>query len=77
MDFASDFTYMTFASILDEARRLYGHNRHIAEITLDEQAKNGPQLVFRLNAPTRLSIRQLGLPLQFRAMDTRLEAANR
>ena len=76
MDFADDFTYFTFDDVLREAKDLYRHNKHIIDIKMDAQAKHGPTLVFRINTRKKLSLKQLGLPAQFRRFRTEIAAAN-
>ena len=77
MDFADDFTCFSIDEILKEARHLYRYNRHIKEIRLDRSVKDQPELVFHINTTGTLTLKQLGLPVKFRCVKTRLEAANR
>lgn len=76
MDFADDFTYFTFEQVLEEARRLYRHNKHLRTIRLDHSANDEPILEFHVTKPARLGLHQLGLPVTFRCMATRMVVAN-
>lgn len=76
MDFADDFTYFSFDELLKEAQKLYRFNKHIKDIRLDRSGNKQPELVFHLNTNRPLSLKQLGLPVQFRCVKTRLRAAN-
>ncbi len=76
MDFADDFTYFTIEEVLAEVKRLYRHNKHVVNIRLDSAANDEPALNFYINKPKRLSVQQLGLPGQFRCLQTRFIAAN-
>lgn len=72
MDFADDFTCFNFQQVLEEAKRLYGHNRHLQEIRLQQAANDEPVLEFYMAHPCRLNLRQLGLPLRFRCLEIRV-----
>ncbi len=76
MDFADDFTYFSFDELLKEVKNMYRFNKHVTDIRLDKTHNNQPELVFVINTPSPLTLRQLGLPLQFRCIKTRLVAAN-
>ena len=76
MDFADDFTYFSLELLLSEARQLYRHNTYVRDIRLDKSANDGPILNFYIDKPTRLGLHQLGLPVRFRCMPTRLVVAN-
>lgn len=76
MDFADDFTYFSFEQLLEEAKQLYRYNKHVRDIRLDKSSNDEPTLNFYVDIPKRLSLGQLGLPLRFRCMPTRLVAAN-
>jgi hypothetical protein len=76
MDFADDFKYFSFELLLDEARKLYRHNKYICDIRLDRSANDEPTLSFYIDKPKRLGLHQLGLPVRFRCMPTRLIVAN-
>lgn len=76
MDFADDFTCFSIDEILKEARDLYRFNRHITEIRIDTSINNRPELVFYINTARSLTLKQLGLPVKFRCVKTRLQAAN-
>lgn len=76
MDFADDFTYFTFEQVLEEAKRLYGHNKHIVNIDLRKSANDEPTITFTINKPKKLKVTQLGLPGQFRCLKTEFVAAN-
>ena len=76
MDFADDFTYFTVDEILKEARQLYRFNKHIEQIRLDKTVNKQPELVFYINTTKPLTLKQLGLPVQFRCVKTRTVAAN-
>jgi hypothetical protein len=76
MDFADDFTYFTLNDVVEEAKRLFGHHRYVADIRLEQAANDEPALAIRLKTDTDLSLKQLGLPVQFRRLKTKLVAAN-
>ena len=76
MDFADDFTYFSFEQLLDEAKQLYRHNKHVRDIRLDKSSNDEPTLNFYIDKSTRLGLHQLGLPARFRCMPTRLIVAN-
>lgn len=76
MDFADDFTCCSMDEILREARQLYRFNKHIEKISLDTSIKQQPVLVFHIHMPKLLTLSQLGLPVAFRRIRTRLRAAN-
>lgn len=76
MDFADDFTYFSFEQVLAEVKKLYRYNKHVVDIRLDTAANDGPMLNFYVNKPKHLGIHQLGLPGQFRCLQTRFIAAN-
>ena len=76
MDFADDFTYFSLEQVLAEVKKLYRNNKHIVDIRLGSAANEEPTLNFYLNKPKRLTVRQLGLPGQFRCLKTRFIAAN-
>jgi hypothetical protein len=76
MDFADDFTCCSMDEILREAQQLYRFNKHIEKISLETSAKQQPVLVFYIRMPKLLTLKQLGLPIAFRRIRTRLHAAN-
>ena len=76
MDFADDFTYFTFDQVLAEAKKLYGRNKHVQDIRLEEAANDDPTMTFYVNKPKRLTFNQLGLPGRFRCLKVRFVAAN-
>ena len=76
MDFADDFTYFSFEQLLEEAKQLYRYNKYVRDIRLDQSSNDEPTLNFYIDTPKRFSLRQLGLPVRFRCMPTRLVAVN-
>jgi len=76
VDFADDFTYFSYDLLLNEAKQLYRHNKYVRDIRLDRSANDEPVLNFYIDKPTRLGLHQLGLPMCFRCMPTRLVVAN-